>query len=193
MAIPQDMMDSIVEILREEVSLDPALAPALAPGRIESLAPRLAPRLAPVLAPALAPTMAAAIQGMPSGTTPVAIPVHGPWGSVMDVLLSLLPLVFLVLVTLIKWIQLPTKVSLPIAAIIMWLIRIVYFASPPNYVNALVVSGLLEALTPLSIIFGAILLFQVARPLSTYASRGHHASRRQPLNRPCTTPSAFPG
>lgn len=65
------------------------------------------------------------------------------------------------LVTLIKWIQLPTKISLPVAAIFMWCIRLMYFSAPPNFVSALVVSGFFEALTPLSIIFGAILLFQV--------------------------------
>ena len=51
------------------------------------------------------------------------MPVAGPWGNVVDVLLSLSPLAFLAAVTLIKPIVLPTKISLPIAAVILWVIR----------------------------------------------------------------------
>jgi lactate permease len=65
-----------------------------------------------------------------------------------------------VLVTLVKRIALPTRVSLPLAAGAMALIRLAYLSSPPALVASCVVSGLLEALTPLSIIAGAILLFQ---------------------------------
>ncbi len=86
-------------------------------------------------------------------TPPPPTPTHPPTHTSIQI--------FLVVVTLVKWIQLPTKISLPVAAVFMWCIRLMYFAAPPNYVTALVVSGFFEALTPLSIIFGAILLFQV--------------------------------
>jgi lactate permease len=66
-----------------------------------------------------------------------------------------------VLVTLVKRIALPTRASLPLAAAMMALIRLAYLSAPPALVAGCVVSGLLEALTPLSIIAGAILLFQV--------------------------------
>lgn len=88
----------------------------------------------------------------------------GPWGSAFDVILSLLPVFFLILVTIgIPRITLKATKSFPISALILWFIRLAYFASPPNSVNALVVSGLLEALTPLSIVLGAIILFETIK------------------------------
>lgn len=86
-------------------------------------------------------------------------PVGGPWGDAMDVILCLFPLAFLVATTLLQRIRLPTVKSLPMAAALMWFIRLAYLSSRPNEVTAAVVVGALEAITPLSIIFGAILLF----------------------------------
>ena len=87
----------------------------------------------------------------------------GPWGDGWDVVLSVLPLIFLVLVTIgIPKITLKTSRSLPIAALMLWFIRLAYFSMPPDATNALIISGLLEALTPLSIILGAIVLFESA-------------------------------
>eukprot|EP00884_Botryococcus_braunii_P016897 jgi/Botrbrau1/3891/Bobra.0183s0112.1 len=56
--------------------------------------------------------------------------------------------------------MLPTSISLPVSALMMMLIRLAYLAAPPNFIMATILSGFLEVLTPLSIIFGAILLFQ---------------------------------
>lgn len=94
----------------------------------------------------------------PNATTKVPQPTPG--GPAVAVILCILPLVFLVAVTLVRRIALSTRVSLPAAAVMMAFIRLAYLASPPALVAACVVSGLLEALTPLSIVAGAILLFQ---------------------------------
>lgn len=86
-------------------------------------------------------------------------PDGGPWGDGPDLIICFLPLVFLVIVTLSQRLRLPTVASLPLAAFMMWLIRLVYLSSPPNEVNAAVIFGMLDAFTPLSIITGAICLF----------------------------------
>lgn len=65
------------------------------------------------------------------------------------------------LVTLVKRLLLPTRVSLPIAAALMAFIRLAYLEAPAGLVLSCAVSGVLQALTPLSIIAGAILLFRV--------------------------------
>ena len=84
----------------------------------------------------------------------------GPWGEAGDVFLCLAPIGFLLLVTLVPRLTLPTSLSLPFAALFLWLIRAVYFESDANGLNACVLYGILDALTPVSICFGAILLFE---------------------------------
>ena len=83
----------------------------------------------------------------------------GPWGEVVDVLFSLLPIAFLIFVTIKKkpW---PTTLSLPASAAVLAVIRLTYFASDPLLVSSAIVRGLHEALTPLSIMAGAITLFE---------------------------------
>lgn len=85
--------------------------------------------------------------------------IGGEWGDVGDITLCLLPLAFLILVTLSQKCRMSTSTSLPLAALMMWLIKLVYLKAPPNEVNAAVLVGALDSLTPLSIICGAILLF----------------------------------
>jgi len=77
----------------------------------------------------------------------------------MDVILCLLPLAFLIAVTLVGRIRLPTSTSLPAAAGIMWFIRLAYLASAPNFTNGAIIFGVFDAFTPISIAGGAILLF----------------------------------
>jgi L-lactate permease len=89
----------------------------------------------------------------------VPLDAGGPWGQVMDVFFSLLPIFFLVVVT-IKPKPMATTSSLPLAALFMYLVRLMYFGSDPLQTNAAVISGLHEALTPLSIMGGAITLFE---------------------------------
>ena len=83
----------------------------------------------------------------------------GPWGEVMDFFLTLLPIIYLVVVT-VKPNPTPTTVSLPTSAVIMFLVRTMYLGSNPLLCSASVVSGLHEAITPLSVMGGAIFLFE---------------------------------
>jgi lactate permease len=83
----------------------------------------------------------------------------GPWGPFMDVVMSLAPIAFLLVVTLIPR-PLPTTTSLPLSALICWLIRIAYFSASPNAVTAQAFSGALAAVTPVTIVAGAIFLFE---------------------------------
>jgi L-lactate permease len=83
----------------------------------------------------------------------------GPWGSAMDVIMCLLPIIFLVVVT-IKPKPLPTTTSLPVAAIMMFLVRVMYLGSDPLLCSAAIISGLHEALSPITIMAGAIFLFE---------------------------------
>ena len=75
----------------------------------------------------------------------------------MDFLLAILPIGLLIFVMTKKeaW---PSHVSLPFAATLVYLLALVRFRLDPNLVNATVVNGALSALTPISIILGAILL-----------------------------------
>lgn len=83
----------------------------------------------------------------------------GAWGDAGDVILCLLPLVLLVVLTL--WgTGMPAYKSLPIAALCMWTVRIAYLGSPPALVSGAVVLGVLETFTPLTIIMGAMFLFE---------------------------------
>lgn len=89
----------------------------------------------------------------------VEIDAGGPWGDVMDVIFCLFPIVFLIVVT-IKPNPYPTTRSLPMAALFMWLVRLMYLGSDPLATCAAIVLGLHEAFTPLSIMAGAITLFE---------------------------------
>lgn len=87
-------------------------------------------------------------------------PHVGAWARGWDVVMCLLPIAFLITTTLVKRVHMDTSKSLPLAAVLMWIIRLAYLKLDPLYTNAAVVYGLFNALTPLSIIAGAICLFQ---------------------------------
>lgn len=53
----------------------------------------------------------------------------------------------------------PSTQAFALAASVTYLVRMFYFDSPFNLLNAAVLAGLLNALTPISIVFGAILFF----------------------------------
>ena len=91
----------------------------------------------------------------------VALPttVGGDWGDVMVVFFCLLPILFLVVAT-IKPNPLPTTTSLPAAAALMYAVRLMYLESDPLLATGAVILGLHEALAPLSIMAGAITLFE---------------------------------
>src|SRR6516225_9220725 len=80
----------------------------------------------------------------------------------MNFLIAILPIGILIyLMTKRKsW---PSHISLPFAAALVYVLVLVHSRLDPNLVNATVVNGTLSALTPISIIWGAILLAQTMR------------------------------
>jgi lactate permease len=80
----------------------------------------------------------------------------------MDFLLAILPIAVLIYVMTKKrpW---PSYISLPFAAALVYFLTLIHFRLDANLVNATVVNGALSALTPISIIWGAILLSQTMR------------------------------
>ena len=82
----------------------------------------------------------------------------GAWGDVGDVFVALLPIFFVVALT-VKSNPPPPTVSLPLAAALAWLLRLSYFRSDPNCVNAAAIASALGSLSVISIIYGAVALF----------------------------------
>src|SRR5215831_7078127 len=80
----------------------------------------------------------------------------------MDFVLAILPVAFLIYV-MTKRNSWPSHIALPFAAALVYLFVLVHSRFDPNLVNATVVNGILSALTPISIIWGAILLSQTMR------------------------------
>ena len=88
----------------------------------------------------------------------------GPWGRAMDVIFCLLPILFLVFVTIPPFGMMKpmsTSRSLPLSAFLLFLVRLMYLGSDPLLVCGAIVKGVHEALTPLSIMAGAICLFEM--------------------------------
>jgi lactate permease len=80
----------------------------------------------------------------------------------MDFLLAILPIAILIHV-MTKKASWPSHISLPFAAGLVYLLVLGHSRLDPNLVNATVVNGTLSALTPISIVWGAILLSQTMR------------------------------
>jgi lactate permease len=78
----------------------------------------------------------------------------------MDVVIAVFPIVLLIFL-MTKKNNVPSHKALPFVALLMYVLKLVYFQSDPNIVNATVISGLLYAWTPILIIWGAIFLFKV--------------------------------
>jgi lactate permease len=77
----------------------------------------------------------------------------------MAITMSLFPIILLVwLMT--KKNNMPSFRALPLVALLLYAIKLIYFDIDANLVNATVVSGLLTAWVPISIVFGAIFLFK---------------------------------
>lgn len=74
-----------------------------------------------------------------------------------DVIVALVPLVILIAM-MTKKKSVPSNIALPVSAGMVYVMHLVYFGSDANLVNATVVKGILGALTPISIIWGAVLL-----------------------------------
>ena len=80
----------------------------------------------------------------------------------MDFLLAVLPIAFLIYV-MTKKASWSSQRSLPVAAALVYFLVLGHSRLDANLVNATVVNGTLSALTPISIIWGAILLAQTMR------------------------------
>jgi len=76
----------------------------------------------------------------------------------IDLILAALPVALLVF-WMTKRRSVPSNRALPLAALVLYAILLGYFAVRPVLVHAAVVEGLLTALTPILIVWGAILLF----------------------------------
>jgi lactate permease len=76
----------------------------------------------------------------------------------MDLFFAALPIGLLIFV-MTKKNGLPSTVAFALAALLTYVVRIWFFKTSPNLAHAAVVSGLLQALTPISIVLGAIFFF----------------------------------
>ncbi len=78
--------------------------------------------------------------------------------SIADLMLAAGPILLLI-----HWMTkkepMPSAKALPLAAVVAYGIRLVWFGTDANLVNASVVAGLLVALTPILIVWGAIFFF----------------------------------
>lgn len=77
----------------------------------------------------------------------------------MDLIFATAPIVLLVYL-MAKPKGVPSQKALPLVALVMYLVKLVYFGDDPNMIHATVLNGLLSALVPVAIIAGAILLFK---------------------------------
>src|SRR5260370_29225431 len=76
----------------------------------------------------------------------------------MDLFFAALP-IGLLIVVMTKKNGLPSTVAFARPALLTYAVRIWFFRTSPNLAHAAIVSGLLQALTPISIVFGAIFFF----------------------------------
>lgn len=79
--------------------------------------------------------------------------------NILDFILAALPIGLLVY-WMTKKNGMPSNRALPLAALSLYLLLLEYFGLGPLLVHAAVVEGLLTALTPILIVFGAVLLFK---------------------------------
>lgn len=77
----------------------------------------------------------------------------------VDALVAIAPIVILIYM-MTKKNSVPSYIALPIAALLVYVAKLVYFGSDPNLTNATIIAGLLTAFVPIFIIWGAILLFK---------------------------------
>ncbi|KAJ8601526.1 hypothetical protein CTAYLR_008017 [Chrysophaeum taylorii] len=77
-----------------------------------------------------------------------------------DVFFGLAPIGLLIALT---FKGLPTSTTLPVAAIALYLVALIYFKYEANLMNAYVVKGLGDSLTTIAIVFGAICLFEALK------------------------------
>jgi lactate permease len=76
----------------------------------------------------------------------------------MELVFAALPIAFLIFV-MTKKKGMPSTLAFALAALLTYIIRIAFFKTNANLAHAAILSGLLQALTPISIVFGAIFFF----------------------------------
>ncbi|WP_416189925.1 L-lactate permease [Neisseria sp. CCUG17229] len=74
----------------------------------------------------------------------------------MALFLSIFPIVFLIWL-MVKKNSMPSYIALPIVAALIYVIKITYFGDDFMLLNATAASGLVSTLTPITVIFGAIM------------------------------------
>jgi len=79
--------------------------------------------------------------------------------SLLDAFMALAPIVILIFM-MTKKNSVPSYIALPVSAALVYCVNLIYFQSDANLTNATVISGMLTALIPIFIIWGAILLFK---------------------------------
>jgi len=77
----------------------------------------------------------------------------------IDTIVSLAPICALIFM-MTKKKSIPSYKALPLAAMMLYGVKLIYFNDAPNLINATVVKGMLTAWTPIMIIWGAVLLFK---------------------------------
>ncbi|MFH1218533.1 MAG: L-lactate permease [Candidatus Peregrinibacteria bacterium] len=78
---------------------------------------------------------------------------------IQDVLVAIFPIVLLVFL-MAKRKSMPSYYALPLVAVLLYLLKIFYFESDLELMNATVVEGLLTAWTPILVVWGAIFIFE---------------------------------
>lgn len=74
----------------------------------------------------------------------------------MALFLSIFPIVLLIFL-MVKKNGLASYIALPLIALLVYILQLTYFQNPFGLINANAISGIIAALTPITIIFGAIL------------------------------------
>lgn len=74
----------------------------------------------------------------------------------MALFLSLFPIILLIFL-MVKKNGLASYVALPLIAIFVYILQLTYFKNGLNLINANALSGIIDAITPITVIFGAIL------------------------------------
>ena len=74
----------------------------------------------------------------------------------MPLFLSIFPIVLLIWL-MVKKNSVPSYIALPVTAVLIYIIQMFYFNSPTLALNANVAAGLVATLTPITVIFGAIM------------------------------------
>ena len=98
----------------------------------------------------------------------------------MALFLSIFPIVLLIWL-MVKKNSMPSYVALPITAVLIYAIKLFYFGDAGMLLNATAASGLVKTLTPITVIFGAIMFNRMMETTGLMSSaNGWRPSARTP-------------